>query len=67
MRAVAVRVLDAHAPRRVDENRHDGVAGVGIDAASDRPEQEHDEREEGNEAKRHEDAAPPRWDSVRRL
>ena len=50
-------IFDAHAPRRIDENRNHGVADVGVGGAGDRPHQKDDEREKSHEPEGHEDSS----------
>jgi hypothetical protein len=45
--ATSANILDAHAPRRIDENRHDGITSIDIDRPRNRP-QEEDEKQEAS-------------------
>ncbi len=47
---LAIGVVDAHAARRVDQNRHDGVARAGRRQHGDGPEQKQHERREREHA-----------------
>ena len=51
---LAAHILNAHAPRGVDENRHDRVTRVSLGRAGDRTHEKHDEQQERGESQRNE-------------